>query len=76
MYTKKVPFKDLHDKPQNMPVHFHLFPREIYKLILEFQAIYTWLDRVQQMEAVQDIPTEELLDFFNNFETIVLSTLR
>lgn len=74
MYTKTVPFKNLNDQPRNKTVHFNLFEREVFKLMGEFQAVFGYIDRWQKEEGDRKIDTPEVLDFYNNFEDIVLAS--
>jgi ribosomal protein L12E/L44/L45/RPP1/RPP2 len=72
VYTKMVPFKDLNGKPRNIQVNFNLFEREVFKLLAEFQAIFKWQESIKDAE-MRDLPTEEVVGFYNNFEEILLS---
>lgn len=72
MYTKSVPFTDFHGKPRNQKVNFNLEEREVFKLIVEFQAIFDWQESIKdEDERILDIV--EVRAFYNNFEEILLS---
>jgi hypothetical protein len=73
LYTKKVPYKDLYDKPQNDTIYFHLFEREVFKLMAELQAVFTFIEKRQQEEEFRTLATDEMIEFYNNFENIVLA---
>lgn len=73
MYTKTIPHKDFNDKPRNTKVQFNLTEREVFKLLLEFQAVLGWRDRLAERDELSETPTEEVIEFYNNLETILLS---
>lgn len=72
MYTKKVAFQNLKGQPRNVEVQFNLFTREVFKLLVEFQAIFAWLERIDVTETI-DLPAHEVVEYYNNFEEIILS---
>lgn len=74
MYTKQIPFKDLNEKPRNLTVHFNLFEREVFKLMGEFQTVFGYIDRWQKEKSKRIVDTEDVLEFYNAFEEIVLSS--
>lgn len=71
MYTKTIPFKDFSGKPRNQPVHFNLSEREVFKLLPELQSVFKWMDTNKEADP-RDLGTEEVRDFYNNFEDILL----
>lgn len=71
MYTKQVPFKDYNGKPRNLPVHFNLEVREVMKLLSEFKVIFDWRESLEGPE--RELETEEVVRFYEAFETILLS---
>ncbi len=71
MYTKSIPFKDFNDKPRNQTVHFNLTSREVFKLLVEFKAIFEWQESIKG--ELRDVSTPEVLAFYNNFEEILLT---
>lgn len=74
MYTLQVPFKDLHGKPHNTTLYFNLFEREVIKLIVEFKKVFEWFERSEN-EDFRMLEPEEVVEFFNNFEEILLSAV-
>lgn len=72
MYKKIVPFVGFDNKPKNITVHFNLMEREVFKLLSEFKAIFDWQERIDKTELT-DLPTEEVVEFYNNLEEILLS---
>lgn len=72
MYSKKVPYKDFKDRPGNATVYFNLTEREVFKLLGELQAVFAWIDSIRDKE-VREIPTEDVVAFYNNFEDILLT---
>lgn len=72
MYTKQVPFKDFRGKPRTMEVNFNLTEREVFKLLVEFKAIFGWLERINTGVDMALDPTE-VVTYYNNFEEILLS---
>ena len=71
MYTKSIPFHDFKNKPRNMEVNFNLEEREVFKLLVEFQAIFNWQEKIKGPE--RELETEEVIEFYNNLEEILLS---
>ena len=71
MYTKQIPFKDFNGKPRNMVVHFNLTEREVFKLLAELQQVMSWRDSLAG--PPRDLETEEVVNFYNSFEEILLS---
>lgn len=72
MYSKKVAYKDFRDNPRNEVVHFNLTEREVFKLMVEFKAIFEWQETIKD-RAEEETPTEEVVEFYNNFEEILLA---
>lgn len=71
MYTKTVPFKDFNGKPRNQKVHFNLSEREVFKLLPELQTMFKWMDSNRESDP-RDLGTEEVRNFYNNFEEVLL----
>lgn len=71
MYTKSVPFRDFNDKPRTQTVHFNLTEREVFKLLAEFKAVFDWQESLKGDE--RELSTAEVIEFYNNFEEILLS---
>lgn len=72
MYRKTVPCKDYNGKPRNVDVAFMLEVRDVFKIAPELKAIFDWQDSMQDGEP-RDLSLEEMREFFNNFETVLLS---
>lgn len=72
MYTKTVACHSLTGKPRNVTVHFNLFEREVFKLLVEFKAIFDWLERINT-DQIMDVDPAEVVEYYNNFEEILLS---
>lgn len=72
MYTKSVPFKDLNKKPRNVTLTFHLFEREVFKLLVELKYLIDWAERAQR-EDLRTLDPAEVVELYNNFEEVVLS---
>ena len=72
MYTKMVPFKDLRGKPRNIQVTFHLYEREVFKLLVELKFLIDWAERAQK-EDLRTLDPVEVVELYNNFEEVVLS---
>lgn len=71
MYTKSVPFKDYNGKPRNLPVHFNLETRDVFKVVGELNRIFKWRDGLKGPE--RELTDEEMTDFFNDFEAVLLA---
>ncbi len=72
MYTKKVPFVDYKHNPRNIEVNFNLEEYEVFKLLVEFQAIFEWQESIKG-QNVRELPTEDVMRFFTHLEEIILS---
>lgn len=70
MYRKNVPFKDYNDKPRNMEVQFQLEIPQVFKNIVALNAIFSWRDSLQGQD--RDLTYDEMQEFFDNFEQILL----
>lgn len=73
MYTKIVPHKNFRGKVRNQEVNFNLTEHEVLKLLVEFKAIFDWQEQVENRDPDAETPTEEVLEFYNNFEEILLA---
>lgn len=71
-YTKSIPCKNLKGEAKNVTVYFHLFEREVFKLLREFQMVFGAMDRWNQEDA-RELLTEEVVEFYTNFEEILLT---
>lgn len=72
MYTKQIPYKNFKDQPKNATVQFNLTIIETFKLLVEFQAIFAWRERMNSEVDVRALPSEEVIEFYNNLEAILL----
>jgi hypothetical protein len=73
LYTAKIPFKDFTGKARGTAtIQFNLTEREIFKLLLQFQSIFKWQDKLKQNPDAET-PTEEVIAFYTNFEDIILA---
>lgn len=73
MYTKLIPFKDFNNKPRNQQISLNLTEREVFKLLAEFQSVFKWRDSLQN-EGDRELTTEEVVEFYNNLERILLNS--
>ena len=72
MYTKKVQFKDFFGKTRTQEVHFNLTSHEVFKLLVEFQAIFEWTEKMKDRDPDGVTDTAEVIQFYNNVEEIIL----
>lgn len=73
MYTVKVPHKNYRGRPRNPEVSFDLSVHEFLKLLVEFKAVFDWQDEVSKRDPNMETPTEEVVEFYTNFEEIILA---
>lgn len=73
MYTKTIPHKNFRGKPRNQEVQFNLTEHEVLKLLVEFKTIFDWQERIAARDKDAETPTEEVMEFYNNFEEILLT---
>jgi hypothetical protein len=71
LYTKNVPFKDLNGNPRNHTVHFKLFERDVFRLMGELKAVFDWTESMKG--EMRELETTEVVDFYTNFEEILLN---
>lgn len=71
MYTKRIPFKDFRGNPHTEPVAFNLTEGEVIKLLKEFKVVMDWRDSLEGPD--RELSVDEVLDFYNAFESILLS---
>lgn len=71
MHSIKVPYKDFKGNPRNDVLHFNLTVPEVFKLLVEFKAIFSWRESMQD-QAPRELPTEEVIEFYNHLEKILL----
>lgn len=77
MYKLNVAYDDYAGRARRATLAFNLDTREIYKLLPELKSIFEWLQSVQpegEEEKLdpRDLDTEEVRDFYNNLERIIL----
>jgi len=73
LYTKTVPFHDYNGKARNLPVHFMLEAKDVFKLFVELNAVLNWREGLSEGDP-RDLTNEEMVEFFNNFEVILLES--
>lgn len=71
MYTKKVPYKNFKGQPRTAEVQFNLTEREVFKLLPELMTVAAWRE-LNTKSPARDLPTEEVREYYNNFEAILL----
>lgn len=72
MYEKVIPYKDYRDKARNEAIHLNLNTNEFFKLFPEFHRVLGWRDTLMAEEDVRELAPEEVRDFYNDLETILL----
>lgn len=72
MYTLSVPYVDYNKKPRTESVSFNLDAREVFKMLPELQAVFSWLEANQRAAEERTLEVEEVRDFYNNLEYIIL----
>lgn len=73
MYTKKVQFNDFFGKKREAEVHFNLTSHEVFKLLVEFQAIFAWTEKMKDRDPDGVTDTAEVIEFYNYVEEIILA---
>ena len=71
MYKKSIPFKDFKDNPRTMEVQFNLTIPEVVKLMKEFKAVFDWQESMGG--EPRDLDPTEVVEFYTNFEEILLT---
>lgn len=73
MYIKKIEFLDFFGKKREQEVHFNLTSHEVFKLLVEFQAIFEWTEKMKDRDPEGRTDTAEVIEFYNNVEEIILA---
>lgn len=73
MYIKKIEFLDFFGKKREQEVHFNLTSHEVFKLLVEFQAIFEWTEKMKDRDPDGPTDTAEVIEFYNNVEEIILA---
>lgn len=73
MYIKKLEFNDFFGKKREQEVHFNLTSHEVFKLLVEFQAIFEWTEKMKDRDPNGVTDTAEVIEFYNNVEEIILA---
>lgn len=73
MYIKNIPHKNFKDQVRNQEVQFNLTEHEVLKLLVEFKEIFDWQERLKGRDPDAETDTAEVIEFYNNFETILLA---
>lgn len=71
MYTITVPFTDYRGKSRSMEVNFNLDAREVFKMLPELKSVFDWLETNRDSDP-RELTTEEVSQFYTNFENILL----
>lgn len=71
MYSKQIPYTNFQGKPKNKTVHFNLTESEIFKLLPEFQRVFTFR-RNQEGDEIRKLDANEVVEFYTDFEKIML----
>lgn len=72
MYSKSIPFTNHKGTPRNTVLNLNLEVREVVKLLVEFNSIFKWMDSNKD-GTERELTTEEVVEFYNNLETILLA---
>ena len=72
MYTLKVPFKDYRGLKRTQEVSFNLDAREVFKMLPQLKSVFEWLESNETTEP-RNLTTEEVTEFYNDFEEILLA---
>lgn len=77
MYKINVGYTDYAGRARRTDVRFNLETREVYKLFPELKGVSEWLASVQPKEGEEkpdprNLDAEEIRDFYNNLERIIL----
>lgn len=73
MYVATVPYTNYNNQPKTKKVHFMLEIKDMYKVLPELNLIMNWQDNLEGHNRVLDGDSDEVMDFFNAFEKILLS---
>lgn len=73
MYTKVIPHKNFKGLHREQEVQFNLTEHEVLKLLVEFKEIFDWQERLKGRDPNAETDTAEVIEFYNNFETILLA---
>lgn len=74
MYVKdKIPYKNYKQEPKNGRITLNLDEREVFKLLVQFKRMMDWIEGLDQ-SRVMELPTEEVVAFYDDLETVLLAS--
>ncbi len=71
MHKVQVPYKNFLGQAKTKQLHFNLTEAEVFKLLPELRAIFEWHESLEG--DVRELSTEEVKEFYTNFEEILLT---
>jgi hypothetical protein len=71
MYEIRVPYKNFKQQPKNGTVQFNLEVNEVMHNFIELAWILEFRDKFEKLDG--DIPNELMVEFFDNFESVLLA---
>lgn len=71
MYEIKVPYKNFKQQPKNGVVQFNLEVHEVMQNFIELAWILEFRDRHKGTDV--ELENEVMVEFFDNFETVILA---
>lgn len=72
MYKFNVPFTDYMGRKRTQDVAFNLDAREVFKMLPELKSVFDWMETNKNAD-VRELSTQEVTDFYTDFEGILLS---
>lgn len=74
MYRKIVPHKNFTGVIRNnQEVQFNLTTHEFFKLLVEFKAIFDWMEGLSTRDPDGVTDTREVIEYYDNLEQIILA---
>lgn len=72
MYTVNVQYTDYAGHAKRKSVAFNLDSREVFKLLVELTSLFEWLKANKESAEKRELSVEEVRDFYNNLEGVML----
>lgn len=73
MYEQTIQYKNYKGKLKNGTAYFNLDGREVFRMLPQLMSVFKWLDSNKAEEDVRDLTNEEVSNFYNELEELLLA---
>lgn len=72
MYRIDIPYTDYNGKAKRKNLTFNLDVREVFSKLVQLRAVFDWLKDNKEAVEERSLSTEEVVEFYNNLEAVIL----